>query len=427
MNSQPSIHEAREKDRFFLQNVIGISSVEFLWGLGLPVVIESTFLQLFLKSLGASSTVIGLIPLFFFIGISVFALLSSYFTADMEFKRKAVIWLHLVSGFSLLAIGFSVLVFTDMSHLLVAFFICYAAFSLCVGMTLPVWLNYLVKIFSEEKSMAGLSFMIIAQNAAKLISSIGLIKIVDHYAFSRGSSAAVFIAVGAVFALGSLFFLLTREIHHPGDASFKEKPGFFRYILETGRHLLKNKNFLTYMAGDAEIFVVITIISFYAAYATTHCGIQPAVAAGVFVGCIYAGAILANLTLGTFGLFSMKSKYILSKLASISAVLFLAGTCQLWGFCLASVLLGVSRGIRMLVYPPAVKQLSGLKDATSYFAIGPLITLPFAMALPLAAGKFLDHYAYLQGDAFRIVCCFAAGLSFLALLCILKTDFAENR
>ena len=52
-------------DKYFKQNVFGISSVEFLWGLGLPVVIESTFLQLFLKSLGASSLAIGFIPAFF--------------------------------------------------------------------------------------------------------------------------------------------------------------------------------------------------------------------------------------------------------------------------------------------------------------------------------------------------------------------------
>ena len=30
---------------------LGISGVEFLWGLGLPVIVESTFLQLFLKNI----------------------------------------------------------------------------------------------------------------------------------------------------------------------------------------------------------------------------------------------------------------------------------------------------------------------------------------------------------------------------------------
>jgi len=35
---------------------------------------------------------------------------------------------------------------------------------------MPVWLNTLVKILSEDKSVAGLSFMIIAHTIAKLLS-----------------------------------------------------------------------------------------------------------------------------------------------------------------------------------------------------------------------------------------------------------------
>jgi len=52
-------------NQHYKRNVFGISSAEVLWGIGLPLVIESTFLQLFLKSLGASSFAIGLVPSFF--------------------------------------------------------------------------------------------------------------------------------------------------------------------------------------------------------------------------------------------------------------------------------------------------------------------------------------------------------------------------
>ena len=49
-------------DQYFRRNTVGISSVEFFWGLGIPVVMESTFLQLFLRNLGANNFLIGLIP-----------------------------------------------------------------------------------------------------------------------------------------------------------------------------------------------------------------------------------------------------------------------------------------------------------------------------------------------------------------------------
>ena len=61
-------------DQYFRRNTFGISSVEFLWGLGMPVVVESTFLQLFLRNLGASNFLIGLIPTLFSGGVAVFAL-----------------------------------------------------------------------------------------------------------------------------------------------------------------------------------------------------------------------------------------------------------------------------------------------------------------------------------------------------------------
>jgi hypothetical protein len=312
------------------------------------------------------------------------------------------------------------------SSLLVTFFCCYAVFSICVGMTLPVWWNYLVKIFSENRSVSGLSYMIIAQNAAKLIGSLVIVKIVDRYAFSVKSSSAVFCVVGVLFVAGSLLFLLTKELNQDRELPSTERPKFCRYVLDSGRHLLRNRNFLYFLAGDAEIFVVITIISFYAMYATTHCGIAPAVAAGIFVGCIYCGAITANLLMGTLGLFSLKTKYVVTKAASLCAALLLASTCHPWAFYLASLLLGISRGTRMLSYAPAVKRLSGLSDSTSYFAIGPIITLPFAVALPLATGKFLDHFAALQADAYRTVFLCAALLVVAALVCILKTNFSAN-
>jgi MFS family permease len=415
-----------EKDHYYLQNVIGISAVEFLWGLGLPIVIESTFLQLFLKSLGASSFAIGLIPFFFFIGSSVFALLSSYLTSGLAFKRMAVIILHLVSGASLLLFGVSLIVFGQVSHILIVFFSCYAIFSVCVGMTLPVWLNFLVKIFSENKSVSGLAFMMIAQNVAKLLCSIFIVRFVEKFAFSSESSALAFMAVGILFILGSTFFLITRELPHPHETSAVKRAPLFGYTVESMRHILKNRNFLYFLAGDLEFFIVVTIISFYANYATTWCGIDAASAAGIFVGCIYCGAISANISLGSMGFFSLKNKYIISKIYSFSAVIMLTLLCDYWSFYLASFLLGASRGTRMIVFAPAVKKLSGLADSTSYFAVGPILTLPFAICLPLVFGKFLDHFAWLQADSYRIIFIISMVLIFVTLICILKTDFTDE-
>jgi MFS family permease len=414
-------------DTYFKQNVIGISSVEFLWGLGLPVVIESTFLQLFLKSLGASSFEVGLIPALFFIGCSVFALFSSYITSDMAFKRGAVVLLHLVSGISLVFFGVFLYFYGNVSAVLLVFFISYAVFSVCIGMTLPVWLNYLVNILSPDRSVSGLGVMMIAQSVARLTSSLFIIKWVERYAFSLDASAWVFITVGLLFALGSLFFLVTREIPAAENGAKKHSNSFLRYVKASVRHMLANKNFLFFLVADLDFYVVVTVISFYANYATTFCGIEAHLAAGAFVTCIYTGAIIVNIFLGSLNMFSLKHKYIFSKTASISAMVLLFLFSYQWSFFLSSLLMGAARGTRMVVFAPTVKKLSGLEDSTSYFAVAPILTAVFASGLPMFFGKFLDHFAWLNGWAYRIVFLLSACLILGTLYCLKRVDFQDAR
>ncbi len=415
-----------DQDHYYRQNVFGISAVEFIWGLGLPVVVESTFLQLFVKSLGGTGLALGMIPVFFFIGISVFALLASYLTEGLRFKRRAVIVLHLISGLALLLFGGILALMGAGPHVLFVFFGCYAVFSVCVGMTLPVWLNYLVKIFSEERSVPGLAAMMIAQNVAKLISSLAILKVVERYAFDLGAAAIIFLTVGGLFVLGSLFFLFTREIAEAAIDTDRRRPPFRTFVKSTAGHMRANRNFLCFLGSDLELHIVVTVISFYAAYATEFAGISPAVAAGLFVGLIYAGAIGANFFLGTLGLFSLKQKTLVSKSGAIAAVLLLCAGTKPHYFYLASFLLGASRGTRMIVFAPAVKKLSGLADATPYFAVAPVLTLPVVTGLPLACGFFLDRMAGLGADAYRIVFLAAAVLLGMTFLCAWRTDFAPK-
>ena len=410
-------------DTYYKRNVIGISGCEFLWGLGLPVVLESTFLQLFLKSLGASSFQIGLIPAFSFLGSSVFALLSSYFTVGLAFKRGAVIYLHLISGMSLVVFGAILFFFGENAPVLTIFFVSYAVFSVCIGMTVPVWLNYLVNIFSEQRSFSGLGFMMIAQNIARLASSLLIVKFVEKYSFSQTASGGIFLAVGLLFCLGSLFFFATKETSLPDLETDDIRKSFFRYVHRSVSRIFQNRNFLIFLAGDMDFYVIVTVISFYANYATTFCGIAAPIAAGFFVSCIYVGAIVTNIFMGSLDIFLPRNKYVFAKTASMTALLLLIVFSYQWSFFLASFLLGVSRGTRMIVFPPSVKKLSGLHDTTSYFAVGPIITIPFALALPMAYGYFLDRFAFLHGASYRIVFFISLMLVMGSLYAIFKVNF----
>ncbi|MGI9570057.1 MAG: hypothetical protein ACR2PH_10055, partial [Desulfobulbia bacterium] len=169
------------KDTYFKRNALGVSVVEFFWGLGFPVVLESTFLQLFLKNLGASSFVIGLVPAMLITGISCFPIFSSYLSRNFQYKRTLVLILHLVTAFSVLLFGLTLLLLKDSGGVLPLFFASYGVFSMCIGLTIPIWLNYLVRIFSESRSVPGLGYMMLFQNIGKVISSFFILKVVEKY------------------------------------------------------------------------------------------------------------------------------------------------------------------------------------------------------------------------------------------------------
>ncbi|MDA8142043.1 MAG: MFS transporter [Desulfobacteraceae bacterium] len=389
-------------DQYFKRNAFGVALVEFFWGLGFPVIIESTFLQIFLKHLGAGDFLIGLVPAILMTGISLFPLFSSYLTRNHEYKRPMVLGLHIVSSFAVLAIGVFLFFARDQALILPVFFIAYILFSGCIGLTFPVWLNFLVKIFSPAKSVQGLAIMYIAQNSAKIISSLFIIKVVESYAFSLVSAAWIFFIAGLLFLIGSFCFLLNHELPAAGPQP-STGVSFFRHTWNGVADIVRNKNLLKYLIGDLDGYIVVAVISFYANYATQYFGIPNYTAAGLFVCFIYAGAILANITLGTLNLLSFKQKFLSTKICTLIVLIMLTAAPTLPGFLLASLLMGFCRGTRSIIYSPAVKQFSNRPDATSYFAIVPLLTLAFASGFPLFFGHMLERLNHLGAGAYQIM------------------------
>jgi MFS family permease len=410
------------KDSYFRRNVFGVSVVEFFWGLGFPIVLESTFLQLFLKNLGASSFVIGLVPALFVVGISCFPLFSSYLSSFYRLKKILVLLLHLISALSILMFGLTLLVMKESEHVLLLFFASYTIFSICMGLTIPVWLNYLVRIFSESKTVPGLGYMMLAQNIGKVVSSFFILKVVDKYAFSLSSSAWIFICTGLVFIVGSLCFIFTKEIADSDDPPANHL-SFLHHTWISFVEISSNRRFLIYLIADLDFYVIITVLSFYANYATGFYQVPDAIAAGLFVACIYAGSITVNIFLGAMNLLGLKQKFILSKCVTLVLLMLLIFLPSYIVFFLISYMLGFVRAIRNMVYPPSVKKFAEKTDATSYFALAPIITLPITAGYPLVFGKTLDYLHFMQEDAYKLLFGLSALFILITLYFSVKTDY----
>lgn len=414
-----------QKDLYFRRNVLAVSMVEFFWGLGFPIVLESTFLQLFLKHLGASSFAIGMVPSLLMIGIACFPIFSSYLSRNVRMKMPLVLFLHLISAFSILLFGLTLLFTKQSGNVLPLFFISYSVFSICMGLTIPVWLNYLVRIFSESKAVPGLGYMMLAQNIGKVIASFFILTIVEKYSFSAGSTPWVFIITGLVFVIGSLCFVFTREVADKDDG-IGERISFLVHTRQSFTEIISNRRFLIFLAAaDLEFIVIITSLSFYANYATIYFNVPVAVAAGLFVTCIYAGSITVNIFLGALNFFSLKQKFVLSKIITVlmlSLLIFFPGYAV---FFLVSYMLGFGRATRNMVYPPSVKKFAARSDATSYFALAPILTLPVTAGYPLLFGNMLDRLAGMGQMSYQILFGLSALIAAAAAGLALITDYHE--
>ncbi|MCG8532208.1 MAG: MFS transporter, partial [Desulfovibrionales bacterium] len=413
-----------QKDQYFKRNATGIALVEFFWGLGFPVVMESTFLQIFLKNLGASDLLIGLVPSIMMGGISICPLISSFLIRHQSRTRGIVLGFHLLSSGVILSFGAILFTLSDPRAIIPVFFGAYVLYSMSIGLTFPIWLNYLVKIFSPQKNVKGLAIMYMAQNTAKIIVSLIILHMVNRHAFSQASSAWIFLGAGLVFLVGSFGFLITREIPEKTKAPSPRATDIFSHIADTSREILNNPSLVRYLLGDLDTYVVITTISFYANYATGFFGVSQAVAAGLFVTLLYSGAILANGTMGTLNWFSLRQKYLSTKLLTLLALGLLMGIPCLASFLLVSLILGFCRGTRNIIYSPLVKRFARREDATAIFAVAPLLTIWFTAGFPLFFGGGLDRITGREGYEAMF------GIALVLTLCILwigcQVDFNDN-
>ena len=411
-------------DRYFSRNTASISAVELFWGLAIPVLFESTFLQVFLREIGASNLTVGLIPAILSVGIMLFSLMSAYLTSHLERKKMWVILTHAFASLPLILFGLAV-VHTDAGYRVGLFLVCYSLLALMLGLTMPMWQNFTVMIFSPEKAIKGLSIMITTQITTRLIGGLVIFKSVEKYSFSIESAAVIFIAAGLLCLTGSFFFIPVKE--SAGDNSFQPKNRHnFRTLADSAKNIIRNRNFMFYLLSSVEMYATITVIAFYANFAVEWRGIEKSAAAGLFVSFIYLAGILINILVGWMGLFKLKTKFIIARSAALCGTVAVLFSSTLPQFLAASFLIGISRGINQSAHVHAVKKLSGLHDATDYFAISLLLVFPFSFGLPSLSGMFLDISRGYGSLSYIIVFSVLAILQACTLMLTLKSDFMNS-
>jgi predicted MFS family arabinose efflux permease len=301
------------------------------------------------------------------------------------------------------------------------FIAAYILFAVGIGVTYPVWQNFLVSIFSPQKSVRGLAVMMITQIAARIVGSLLIMESVSRYAFSLRGASVMFMLTGVVFFAGAFFFMPVCEIPDPEHENRERHTA--RTMARAAREILRNRQFMLYMLSMSEMYATVTVIAFYAPYAVRYAGISAPHAAGLFMTCVYAGAITGNVLLGWYNLGSLRVKFVAGKIAVLAAIGLMLTAQSLPAFLVISFLLGIARSVAQLAQAPAVKLLSGKKDATDYFSIAPVFLLPVSFGLPWGSGRLLDLYAASGQLVWQLTFAGLAVVVLLSILALLAVDF----
>ncbi len=410
--------------KYFWRNVLAISISEFFWGIGLPVILESTFVPLFLTKVGATNLEIGFTGSIFNVSIAIFPFISAYFSSKLEYKRAINVWLQIIPSLAVMLLGLSYFLFTDLRHVYYIFIFFYSLFSIGLALSSPVWQNYVVKIFAPEDSIKGMSFMMFSQNVAKLLSGFILLIFVSNFGVNLKSAGIVFFASGIMFLVGSFCFFFTKEKgdcvkenHHKSPLSF---------IMETLKNLLKNKDLILFFLQDIEFTIIFNVVAvFYGKYAVEWGNISYADVSGIFVIFMYIGALTANLILGFTKKYNIKVKYMFIKVSSILSLILLVTSKTPVSFYFVSFLIGFSRSGRFNLYGPVVKKLSQVEDASPYYAMLSFLMLPISVGLPALSGFLLDILKTFAGQSYVFLFGILLFITILTLFSFLKIDFRK--
>jgi len=295
---------------------------------------------------------------------------------------------------------------------------------LSLAATIPVWQNFVVKIFMPWDSVRGISIMMFAQNSAKLLSGVLLTFAMGAAGMGLVSAGMVFFLAGVLFFIGSFCYAFARENPDEIDQTSYGNP--VRYFSHYFRHVLKNRGMVLYLLQDIEFYAVVVSVTFYARYAIDWRSVSAPVAGGTFIIFLFIGAVTANLLLGFAKRLKIKVRYGLIKASTILAILLLIFLRSTVLFFAVSLLLGFSRSGRNQLYAPVVKGLSGLEDASPYYAISPFLMLPVSAGLPVAVGSLLDFFSVWKASAYQVIFASLLLLVMLTLIPFLKLQFPEK-
>jgi predicted MFS family arabinose efflux permease/uncharacterized protein with PQ loop repeat len=392
----------KQVDRYHSHN-LRVNLVEgSLFRFGVALLNAATVISAFLLSMGASKVVVGLVPSLFTFFWTMPQIISAYRLGHLPKKRRTLMIRRFISGLPWVAMAVVLAFYRGtpawQNGAVVALIGTVIVFSLLGGYTVPLWVDFIGKIFRPGSRGSFYGWRAMLGATLGVAGSFALVFLLDpdRVTFPYGY-AWTFAAAGACFSVGALFLGRSREAAPPKPLHDASKHGFIEELAATWRSSRAYRVFVTGAVvgtfGGAGMGGVMAW-PFYMARAKEVLG-----GGGAYIGWATAVLILGEVIAALVGgrlVDRVGARIVYAASAILSCLTPLLGLAvnSLWLYLVVFLLMGFSRGLCAVSYHNVVLELMPMDLRARGIGLANFIRSPACLIASPIGGLILAGTGY---------------------------------
>ena len=376
------------------RNKLVILGFEFLWGLSSPFVLFSTIHPGYLEHLGASKTVIGLIPALYWGALALVQPLSAYLIPTDGTRLRKVAGVYLAGACCYLPMATAAIFLTQgpMSIRLMVYFFCLTSFVVLVGFGDPHYLSMAVEASTPQDRGRFFGLRIMCLGLGGLVGAPGPKFLLRHFPAPE-SYGLCFLFGGLILIAASSWFSLIKDCP---DQSAPPRQGLRHYLRENAGALVRNRVFVEFLLSFSLFCAAQASFTFLALYLKRKLGYSGdeflANLNFAYIACLLTMSLLFGVLADRFGpALAYGAAIVCVAVGFLTALCGPASFfCALAAYFLASCWVP---GSWATGYNLAVRAAPQVKPVVVAATISLTIS-PVRIFAPLIAGSVIDRLSY---------------------------------
>ena len=361
------------------------------YGVAMSAISMATFLPLFLRTHGATEVTIGLVPAAFAAG-RMTGLLAAPRLESKPLIRRWMVTVMVIERVPLILCGLWILLSpTAQPHAVVAgTLVLWVVYTMTNGWASTAWGALVARSLDARQRgvLTGLGSALSALSGLAVVPAVGLA--ISHFGLTRGYGIS-FTAAGLLLTCSCLVFLRAREDPNPDT---KASIGLGAYLRQMGVVLRGDHHFRWFLIAMVLWLVGSTGGAYFTVFAMKRFGAGPSVVMGYTLAMSAGGGIaglVAGRVAGQVGFVRVFAAGIVLTAASMLAA-FMAST-SVWLYA-AFVLTGAGAMASWMSVINLPIDLADRPNIPTYYAVASLVRGPAGALAPIAAGFYLERFAY---------------------------------